>query len=102
MDLKTIVVFRRWKGKPHTLIALFPEIAADRAGTLCSSYEHVGQHGAADYRGVLRRSGPVTRPQAEQDGLYWELTRDIGYQLDVRMRAPLHRASINLLGGCPQ
>ena len=83
-DTPVVVVFRRWKAKPHTLIALFPTLPATHDGRYCMSYEHVGQHGGADYRGVLRRSVRVTQPEAEKDGLYNELLR-IGYKLDVRM-----------------
>jgi hypothetical protein len=52
------VIFRRWKCNPHTVVALFPEIAAGDG--LCLSFEHIGQHGAADYSHVIRHTQPVT------------------------------------------
>ena len=89
---KTIVVFRRWRNgyrvKSQSIIALFPEIEFNRA--LCMSYECVGQHGGADYTGVIA----ATRPcylfpgapwEKEVNSLHAELTR-IGYNLDVRQR----------------
>lgn len=80
------VVFRRWKGDnlPRMdLVAIFPEYAGDSSGgVLC--YEHYGQHGSADYRTVLRKTSPVTGPQARADGLAQELEGQ-GYVLDVRM-----------------
>jgi hypothetical protein len=55
------VVFRTWRsghGKGE-VIALMPDIEADTRGN-CESYEHVGQHGAADYRGVIARTRAAT------------------------------------------
>lgn len=55
----TLVIFRKWRQKNGSIIALFPEIPADHVGLYCSSYEHVGQHGAADYVTVMQRSKPA-------------------------------------------
>lgn len=52
------VVFRKWKNT-GTLIALFPELPADIYGRYCDAYEHVGQHGGADYHGVIQQTMPV-------------------------------------------
>ena len=79
-----VVLFRRWKDTGD-VIALFPEIPADIDGLYCLSYEHVGQHGAADYYGVVRHTLPVM--SKECDGLARELTL-IGYDLK-----PIQRAS---------
>jgi len=79
-----IVVFRRWKDC-GTIIALFPELPADLHGRYCDAYEHVGQHGGADFYGVVRHSTPA-RPDEYAD-LAEELTR-IGYGL-----RPIRRAS---------
>lgn len=80
-----IVVLRRWSDKPKTLIALFPEVPEDRAGLYCMSYETVGQHGPADYFGVVAESVPVTEDEAQP--LLKELKR-IGYDdLQIRHRA---------------
>jgi hypothetical protein len=78
----TRVVFRVWRAHPRSVIALFPDDVYDNYGN-CMSYEHVGQHGAADYARVLR----LTRPAklAEYADLARELER-IGYSLDIRTR----------------
>ena len=52
------VVFRAWRAGGD-VIALFPRIPGDNAGYLCNAYEHVGQHGAADWDVVLRRTRPA-------------------------------------------
>jgi len=77
----TAVVFRRWRN--GDIIALFPEQAADRRGH-CDSYEHVGQHGGADYDGVVAVTRPAT--PAEYADLARELTT-IGYNLRIVKRA---------------
>lgn len=80
--MKTIVVFRFWKGE---VIALFPEDIADQEGN-CSSFMHVGQHGAADYEGIVARSRPAT--PAEYENLAKELSSSpYHYDLDIRQRA---------------
>ena len=66
------------------IIALFPTIPADLNGH-CLSYQHVGQHGAADYGHVIANSRPA-RP-AECADLVGEL---IGIGYAVR---PVRRAS---------
>jgi len=53
----TIVAFRKWRSEESGTIALFPAILADLKGN-CLSYEHAGQHGAADYQGAIARSPP--------------------------------------------
>lgn len=77
---KTVVVFRRWRAFGQSVIALFPE---DVDEGFCNSYEHVGQHGLADYPGVIRKTTPAT-PEEYAD-LKTEL-ESIGYNLDVRTR----------------
>jgi hypothetical protein len=83
MDID-LVVFRRWKDC-GTIIALFPEIPADIFGQFCEAYEHVGQHGGADYYGVIQATVPVRHDEA--DDLAEELEK-IGYNL-----RPIRRAS---------
>ncbi len=82
-DEKTIVVFRVWKDESNTVFALFPE---DKASDYyCSSYEHIGQHGGADYTGCIQRSRPAT-PQ-EYAALKRELeSSPYHYRLAVRRR----------------
>ena len=82
-----VVIFRMWRAHPRTVIALFPAKASDQAGTLCTSYEHVGQHGGANYATVIGRTRPATPDE------YAALKRELeaqpyGYRLIVRKRAP--------------
>ena len=77
---KTAVVFRKMQGE---IIALFAEEPADAEGKLCSSYLHVGQHGAADYHHVIRNSKPA-KPDEYAD-LQKEL-EGLGYSLEIRKR----------------
>lgn len=77
-DFETKVVFRVLGGD---VIALFPEI--DESNGHCMSYMHMGQHGGADYSGIIkssRRASPT-----EYASLKREL-ESIGYSLKVRMR----------------
>jgi hypothetical protein len=80
---KDIVVFRKWKDG-FGVIALFPEIPTDLYGRYCESYETVGQHGGADYWGVVMNSRSAN--SEESTDLAEELTR-IGYQLRVINKA---------------
>jgi len=79
----TIVVFRKWKGNGG-IIALFPELASDLYGRYCDSYEHIGQHGGADYYGVVQQTVPATPME------FARLARElqvIGYRLREIRRA---------------
>jgi hypothetical protein len=76
----TRVVFRFWR-ESYDVIALFPDIP--ETGGACMSYEHVGQHGGADYSHVVAQSRPATPEE------YAPLKRElesIGYTLAVRSR----------------
>lgn len=79
-----LVVFRQWRDTGD-IIALFPELPADYQGRFCDAYEHIGQHGGADYYGVILATKPVSLEDAAQ--LARELER-IGYRLK-----PIKRAS---------
>lgn len=84
----TTVIFRRWKDS-GSVIALFPHDAGDGSVGSCCSYEHVGQHGSADYRGVMEATDPVRMDTSEASDaldLFEELSK-IGYVLDVHVRA---------------
>lgn len=85
MGDKTKVVFLVWipslSYKFDDVIALFPEIK--EGSGLCLSYEHFGQHGAADYLTVISRTRPA-RP-CEYAALKAEL-EGRGYNLEVRKR----------------
>ena len=61
---KTDVIFRvdntkDWKG---TIFALLPHEVCDYSGNV-TSYQHVGQHSGADYRGCIATSKPATPEQ---------------------------------------
>lgn len=79
------VVFRKWYN--GDIIALFPQEPADRYGMFCQSYEHIGQHGGADYDGVVRRTRPA------KPGEYADLKDElvgIGYD-DLQVAARVTR-----------
>lgn len=85
------VIFRWWK-ESDDVIALFPADPSDYAGRYCTSYEHVGQHGGADYDHIIQGSRPATPDE------YADLKRELeaypyGYKLKVYLReTPEHRA----------
>jgi len=81
--MKTIVIFRKWKDGGD-IIALMPEVPSDTRGFYCESYQHIGQHSGADYRGCIAASVPA-KPREYRD-LARELRR-LGYTLDIRTRA---------------
>ena len=85
------VVICVWKGDDSDVFALFPVLPADNYGNLCTSYQHVGQHSAADYRLCIRNSRPAR--EAEAADLLAEL-RGIGYNPRTIKRASpaMHRA----------
>ena len=77
-----VVIFRR--DRTGGCFALFPELPADDRGILCTAYQRVGQHCAANYHGCIANSDPASR--AEYVDLFEELERR-GYHLSVRRRA---------------
>ncbi len=81
---KDPVVIRVWNGDPDDVFALFPTDPADNYGHLCTCYQHIGQHGGADYGLCIRKSRPATRREAAP--LLTELRR-IGYKPRVLQRA---------------
>lgn len=85
---ETVVIFRVWRGEGGGVFALFPELphCKDKPW-LCQSYEHVGQHGAADYGNCIGMSRPA-KP-AEYAELLAELSEPypgFGYRLLVRQK----------------
>ena len=81
---KTIVVFRKYK-KGGDILALFPGLKNYNYTVGC--YEHVGQHGIADYTYCIEITEPALK--SEYKDLYNELTR-IGYSLTVSQRKPIN------------
>ena len=80
--MKTKVIFRKYP-KDGDIIALFPLDLGDNSPYTCSSYMHVGQHGAADPLMVIQTT-KLARPTEYKD-LARELTR-LGYKLDIIKR----------------
>jgi len=76
---KTLVVFRKFKDHGD-VVALFP---ANYLGDNCESYQHIGQHGVANYAYCMRVTLPAT--PAEYAPLERELER-IGYRLNIKRR----------------
>lgn len=75
------VIFRAERRRNGEVFALFPNIPASRG--LVTSYQHIGQHGAADYAHCMATSRPA-KPQE-----FAELKTELesrGYVLDVRRR----------------
>lgn len=83
----TDVIFRVWKSPNKGVIALFPGHAATvNQPSHCSSFEHVGQHAAADLKRVVTATRPAT--QEEYVPLKRELeTGPYSYTLNVVTRA---------------
>lgn len=82
MSEKTIVVFRKWPN--GDILALMPADTADHRGNV-TCYEHVGQHGAADYPSCIARTKPAT--PAEYASLKRELeSAPYNYRFKVQRR----------------
>jgi hypothetical protein len=86
--MKDTVIFRVMNGE---VIALFPYIVAH--DTFIISYQHAGQHGAADYDHCIANSRAATKREAAP--LLKELQK-IGYSLQVIKRAR-HRTRMNAI-----
>jgi hypothetical protein len=84
----TVVIFRKWPAREGGgIIALFPYEPGTNDPFTCQSYEHIGQHGPADVRGVVGGTVPAT------PGEYAPLKRELEsapyrYRLAVRDRLP--------------
>ena len=75
------IIFRKFK--EGDVIALFPTEPATLDPNECTSYQHIGQHGAADVRGMIQATRPAL--PAEFVPLLAEL-ESIGYDLKVCKR----------------
>lgn len=84
----TTVVFRKF---PHgDIIALFPEIPGSSDPATCSSYQHIGQHGAAS-EDLIRDTAKAG--YSEFEPLAKEIT-GLGYRLRLALRiTPKMRAA---------
>jgi hypothetical protein len=80
--MKTKVVFRKFKA--GDILALFPNDYEGNGFHL--SYQHVGQHSAADYKAMISASKPA-KPEEYAD-LLAEL-QSIGYDLKIVQKSKL-------------
>lgn len=75
--MKIKVIFRKFLN--GEIIALFPE-EINYHNNMVGSYMHIGQHGDADYKGIITDTQPAT------NGEYNDLLRElesIGYDLQI-------------------
>ena len=77
----TEVIFRKWRKKEFKgeIIALFPYHVETLEG-LVMSYQHIGQHGSADYIFCIQMTVPA---KAEEYQSLKEELEYIGYNLKV-------------------
>jgi len=80
---KTKVIFRFWK-RSQSVIAIFPEVPGDMELHTCSSYEHMGQHGACCPASIIQDSRPAS--DYEYKDLKEELENQAGYNLQIVKR----------------
>lgn len=73
----TKVIFRKYKDTKD-ILALFPYEVEHNGLVMC--YQHVGQHGSADYHHCVRMTTLATQEEAKD--LQAEL-EDLGYNLNV-------------------
>jgi hypothetical protein len=83
---RTLVIFRRGKRNPKSVIAIFPLEIGNDSPALCSSYEHDGQHGACD-PGIIEDTIAAKIQETDVIELYHELL-SIGYRLKIGKRIP--------------
>lgn len=94
-DEITPVIFRKFgKREGSEVIAIFPAEIGTYEPSTCSSYMHVGQHGAATIAGP---SSIIYRTKAAKPAEYADLKKELegapyGYRLKVYLREqPAHR-----------
>lgn len=87
-EVETIVIFRVYSD--GDVFALFPAEVNYPDGS-CDSYQHVGQHGAANYGHCLSISKLAT--EAQYRSLKLEL-EGLGYNLNVKKRFSKPKVSI--------
>ena len=85
METPIKVVFRRFK--EGGIIALFPYIPWNESENTITSYMHAGQHGAADYKGII--SGTLPATEKEYRNLLAEL-KSIGQIQNLYSGGNLH------------
>jgi hypothetical protein len=93
-EFETLVVFRKYRSScknvyigdpPYDIVALFPEISGSYADpNICMCYEHIGQHGQANYYYCVHELTSPAKPEEYED-LKKEL-ESIGYKLKIRQK----------------
>ena len=81
---KMVIVFRKFRD--GDVIALFPD-DIDTFSRTVTSYQHIGQHGGADYSHVISITKPATKREFKP--LLDELTDMVGYEkseLEIRKK----------------
>jgi len=77
------VILRRFRAKPHEVIALLPDREVNKGMVL--SYMHLGQHGEADRRGIFDITYACKPDDSDARAMLAEL-RSIGYNPRVVKR----------------
>lgn len=62
--MATKVIFRKWK--KGGIIALFPYLPWNKNSDAVTSYMHMGQHGPADYAGVIAATTPAGKTESRE------------------------------------
>ena len=93
-EFETLVVFRKYKPAhkdkysecaPYDILALFPEVSGSCIDeSICECYQHVGQHGQANYYYCVHELTTPATPEEYED-LKKEL-ESIGYKLKIRRK----------------
>lgn len=93
-EFETLVVFRKYKPSrieyndsypPHDILALFPEVSGSCIDdSICQCYQHVGQHGQANYYYCVHELTTPAKPEEYED-LKKEL-ESLGYKLKIRKK----------------
>ena len=88
MPEQTPTVFRVWPD--GEVIALFPATAAGSQYGDCTCYQHVGQHGSADYHHVI---GKTRRAKPDEYADLLHELKTLGYtpQVYIREQPWMHR-----------
>lgn len=83
---KTLVIFRRWRKNPKSVIAIFPYELGDSSPYTCMSFEHVGQHGACD-PAIVHDTRSCNESEEDVKELIAEL-QSRGYILKIGKKIP--------------
>ncbi|MFA5323710.1 MAG: hypothetical protein WC373_13645 [Smithella sp.] len=94
-----MVIFRKDRPDPKRgfhptdVFALMPEIPTDELGRYCACYQHIGQHGSADYHLCIRKSKPASPEEYAELKAELETHRDYapdGWNIRKRATQAMH------------